>query len=333
MSGSPTIEQAVRVLRSGGLVAFPTETVYGLGADAGQSSAVQRIFRVKRRPTSHPLIVHVSGKERLAELAVEVPDIAWRLANQFWPGPLTLVVRRGPAISLEVTGGQETVALRVPNHPLALELLSAFGAGIVAPSANRFGRISPTCAAHVQRDLGNEVDCVLDGGDCNVGVESTIVDVTRGAPIVLRPGGIGLEALEDVVGKPLRVEDASSVRAPGQPASHYAPRATVQLVSRSELNERLEALYRQGARVGVMTTSEVGLKNAYATVRLSDEPAGFARSLYAGLRELDDRKVDVVLVVPPDERGVGLAVIDRLRRAAAPRQGAADEGADDDELE
>jgi L-threonylcarbamoyladenylate synthase len=206
------IEKAATVLRAGGLVALPTETVYGLGANAENSAAVARIFQVKGRPPSHPLIVHIGGAEHLDDWAEDVPASARLLAERFWPGPLTLVLRRGPRASLEATGGLETVAVRVPDHPVALALLSALGGGIAAPSANRFGSVSPTTANHLRAELGDAVDFVLDGGACQIGVESTIVDATGDTLSVLRPGGVTREDLEAALGRPLEGRRRSRTR-------------------------------------------------------------------------------------------------------------------------
>jgi L-threonylcarbamoyladenylate synthase len=225
MARTSDIEKAAEVLRAGGLVALPTETVYGLGANAEDPSAVARIFQVKGRPPSHPLIVHIGGAEHLDDWVQDVPATARLLAEHFWPGPLTLVLRRGRRVPLEATGGLETVAVRVPDHPVALALLTAFGGGVTAPSANRFGSVSPTTADHVRAELGEAVDFVLDGGPCEVGVESTIVDATGEIPSILRPGGVTREDLEAVLGFPIAVPSTSHVRVPGQHPSHYAPRA------------------------------------------------------------------------------------------------------------
>ncbi len=222
--------EAVRVLRDGGLVAVPTETVYGLGADAANPEAVRRVYAVKGRPLDHPLIVHVASGTALARWATAVPPAADALAAACWPGPLTVVLHRRPDVDPTVAGGRDTIALRVPAHPLTLAVLEAFGGGIAAPSANRFGHVSPTTADHVRADLGDDVDLVLDGGPCTIGVESTIVDLTVEPPSVLRPGGIPLEALAAIVDGPVRGEDTGPRRAPGMLASHYAPRARVELI-------------------------------------------------------------------------------------------------------
>ncbi|MEP7216361.1 MAG: L-threonylcarbamoyladenylate synthase, partial [Anaerolineaceae bacterium] len=226
------IARAVAVLRAGGLIGLPTETVYGLAADAANELAVRRVFAVKGRPASHPVIVHVTGVEALADWAREVPEAALRLAGAFWPGPLTLVLPRTARAGDVVTGGQDTVALRVPSHPLALDVLRAFGGGLAAPSANRFGHVSPTTAQHVRDDLGVEVDFVLDGGPCAIGVESTIVDLATdpAAPVILRTGAVTREDVARVLGGAVRVRDdvaTGGVRAPGMLAAHYAPRAGV----------------------------------------------------------------------------------------------------------
>ncbi|MFE1559988.1 L-threonylcarbamoyladenylate synthase [Streptomyces sp. NPDC058734] len=315
------IAAAAGVLRAGGLVALPTETVYGLGADAENADAVNRIFEVKGRPSSHPLIVHIGGAEQLDDWVEEVSPTARLLAENFWPGPLTLVLRRGRRVPLEATGGLETVAVRVPDHPVALELLAAFGGGVTAPSANRFGSVSPTTADHVTAELGEAVDCVLDGGPCQVGVESTIVDVTGDVPSILRPGGVTREDLEAVLGFPLAVPSTSEVRVPGQHPSHYAPRARVVLVEPGTVVAEAERAQEQGHRVGLLLPRPfdgAGVK-AHAVVEVPGSPAAYARGLYGFLRELDDRGCDLILASLPAEEGLGLAIANRLRRAAGPR--------------
>ena len=295
--------EAVRILRDGGIVALPTETVYGLAANALDEAAVARVFRVKGRPPAHPLIVHLSDVSAVEQWAARVPDAAMRLAEQFWPGPLTLILPKTPMVPLCVTGGQESVGLRVPNHPLALAVLRAFGGGIAAPSANRYGAVSPTTAEHVRRDLGDEVDLILDGGPCVVGVESTIVSLMDAHPIILRPGGVTREAIEDVLGCSVPVTQASATRVPGQVDTHYAPRAVVILLPRTELEAHAAELTTQGHRVRVLSSQDVA-------------PA----ALFASLRRADDERIDVILAAIEHETGMGLAIADRLRKAAAPRQ-------------
>ena len=315
------IEQAAEVLRAGGLVALPTETVYGLGADAENPAAVARVYLAKGRPPTHPLIVHLAGAEQLDGWADGVPDAARLLAERFWPGPLTLVLRRGSRVPLEATGGLETVALRVPNHPVALELLKAFGGGVAAPSANRFGSVSPTTAEHVRAELGDAVDFVLDGGPCEVGVESTIVDATGGTLSILRPGGVTRESLEAALGSPLAVPEASPVRVPGQHPSHYAPRARVVLVEPDEVVAEAERAQDQGHQVGVFLPpafADAPVK-AHAVVQVPDSEATYAHHLYNYLRQLDEQGCDLIIASLPTESGLGLAIANRLRRAAGPR--------------
>ncbi|MER5508847.1 L-threonylcarbamoyladenylate synthase [Streptomyces sp. NPDC002766] len=315
------IDKAAGVLRAGGLVGLPTETVYGLGANAEDPAAVSRIFQVKGRPPSHPLIVHIGGAEQLDDWAKEVPETARLLAEHFWPGPLTLVLRRGPRVPLEATGGLETVAVRVPAHPVALALLSAFGGGVTAPSANRFGSVSPTTADDVRAELGDAVDCVLDGGRCEVGVESTIVDATGELPGILRPGGVTREDLEAVLGYPLAVPTSSDIRVPGQHPSHYAPRARVVLVEPEDVVAEAERAQAMGHQVGVFLPSSFadGSLKAHAVVPVPDSMSDYAQGLFGFLRELDRQGCDLIVASLPVEEGLGLAIANRLRRAAGPR--------------
>ncbi|HZX01921.1 L-threonylcarbamoyladenylate synthase [Kribbella sp.] len=315
--GTTEIEKAVEVLRAGGLVAIPTETVYGLAADAEDPQAVGRIFKTKGRPPSHPLIVHIGSAAQLDDWADDVPDTARLLAERFWPGPLTLVLRRGRRVPLEATGGLETVAIRVPDHPVALELLTAFGGAVAAPSANRFGSVSPTTAEHVRLELGDDVDFVLDGGPCGVGVESTIVDVTGPSPTVLRPGGVTREDLEAALGRSLAVPSTSTVRVPGQHPSHYAPRARVVLVDPDQL--AAEVARHADQKVGVLLPPGHAPIKAYAVVTIPDSLADYARGLFGYLRDLDQQGCDLILATLPPEEGLGLAIANRLRRAAGPR--------------
>ncbi|MFE5724201.1 L-threonylcarbamoyladenylate synthase [Streptomyces erythrochromogenes] len=315
------IETAAGVLRDGGLVALPTETVYGLAANAEDPAAISRIFQVKGRPPSHPLIVHLAGAEQLDDWVQDVPRAARVLAEHFWPGPLTLVLRRGPRVPLEATGGLETVAVRVPDHPVALALLTAFGGGVTAPSANRFGSVSPTSANDVRAELGDAVDFILDGGSCQVGVESTIVDAAAETPTILRPGGVMREGLETVLGHPLALPSTSQVRVPGQHPSHYAPHARVILVEPQEVITEAESASSLGHRVGVFVPAafaDLPVK-AHAVVAVPASPAAYAQRLYGFLRELDQQGCDLIIASVPTEQGLGLAIANRLRRAAGPR--------------
>ena len=315
------IHAAVDVLRRGGLVAFPTETVYGLGADAANAEALARLYHVKGRPADHPVIVHVAAVAALDDVATAVSEEARRLAEAFWPGPLTLVVRRRPGrVADAATGGRPTVGVRVPDHPMALALLDAFGGAIAAPSANRFGRVSPTTAAHVRADLGVDVDIVLDGGPSHVGVESTIVDVSGAEPLILRVGGIAEADLARVAGRAIARLDTGDVAAPGTRPSHYAPEVDVELVTLDDAHERATARLARGSSVGLLALAPP--PEVPADVRVLASPRDvdeFARVLYARLREADAAGLEILLVVPPVDEGLGTAVRDRLRRAAAGR--------------
>ena len=318
------IGRAAAILRAGGLVAFPTETVYGLGADATNPAAVARIFAAKGRPQDHPLIVHLGSAELLPLWAAEIPSGVHKLAHAFWPGPLTLVLKRAAGVPDCVTGGQNTVGLRIPGHPVALELLNAFAgeaggrrySGVAAPSANKFGRISPTAADHVRAELGDAVDCVLDGGECEVGIESTIVDLSRGRAVLLRPGQITAAQIATALGAEVEAPDTAAPRAPGALQSHYAPSTPLQVVAASELPARLTAL--RGQKVAVLARSEApeGLKDVY----WQEAPravAGYAHELYASLRRLDALGCAVILVEAPPPVPGWTGVSDRLRRASA----------------
>ncbi len=321
MSSAEGVAAAVQVLREGGLVALPTETVYGLAADASNELAVRRIFAAKGRPASHPLIVHLAGEQALPLYAAEVPERARKLASAFWPGPLTLVLKKSARVSDAVTGGQDTVALRVPAHPLARAVLAQFGGGLAAPSANKFGHVSPTTAEHVRADLGEEVDLILDGGPCEVGVESTIVDLSGPLPALLRSGGVPAEDVERVLGERLSAP-LSPVRAPGMLASHYAPRAGLLLVEANAVVAEVARQVEAGLEVAVMAPGSPTLPSGKGSrlFRLPEDPAGFARALYATLREIDAAGFDVIVAAPPEGAGLGVAVRDRLRRASAPRR-------------
>jgi len=316
----PEIERAVALLRAGDLVAFPTETVYGLGADAANAAAVAKIFAAKGRPADHPLIVHLPDASHLSRWAREIPADAEQLAAAFWPGPLTLILKRQANVPDAVTGGQDTVGLRVPNHPLVLELLAAFDGGIAAPSANRFGRISPTTADHVREELGGRVPLVLDGGACPVGIESTILDLSRGTPVLLRPGAIGAADIARVLG---RAPETAAPQAETPPVSgsleaHYAPRTPLQLVSSDGLLFALRNALVAGEKVAVLAPTAQAISHDLVTWKQSPaEPAGFAHDLYASLRELDALGCVRLLVQQPPAGEAWLAVNDRLRRAAA----------------
>ncbi len=314
------IETAVTALRDGELVAFPTETVYGLGANAADPVAVKKIFDLKGRPSSHPVIVHIDDAKYLHRWAGEVTPSARKLAEAFWPGPLTLVLPRAPNVHDVVTGGQDTGALRIPSHPMAQQLLTAFGGGIAAPSANRYGRLSPTRAEHVRDEFGNAVRVVLDGGESQLGLESTIVSCASGESgrvHLLRSGGITLSQLRRVVGEVQVGADRSSPRVPGSTHTHYAPITPMQIVSSGELDGLAEALSEGGQRVAVLAQRLPLRTHQYVTwINAGKRADTYAHDLYANLRTLD--KVGCVRILvqepPGDERWE--AVRDRLGRAA-----------------
>ena len=309
----PEIRKAAEILRAGGLVAFPTETVYGLGADASNAGAVARLYATKRRPADHPVIVHFGSGESAFAWAREIPRAARQLAERFWPGPLTLILKRSALAKDFVTGGQDTVGLRVPSHPVARGLLEMFQGGIAAPSANRFGLVSPTTAAHVREDLGDDVDLVLEGGPSEVGIESTIVDLSTGSALLLRPGAISREDLEQL----LNVKQAglSSPRHSGGLERHYAPRTPARLVSTHDLDKEIEKLSQ---RVAVLAFSRPDERVDY-WLRMPRNPEGYARRLYAALRELDTAGCETILVEAPPDAPEWAAVRDRLQKACAAR--------------
>jgi L-threonylcarbamoyladenylate synthase len=315
---SAAIAQAAAILRRGGLVAFPTETVYGLGANALDAEAVARIFAAKARPTFDPLIVHLADRSWLDRAVRELPESVAVLAARFWPGPLTLVLPKARIVPDLVTAGLDTVGVRVPDHPAARALIETADRPIAAPSANLFGYVSPTTAAHVVEQLGDQVDAVLDGGPCRVGVESTIVSFASGGPVVLRPGGVTREELEEVLGRPVglareRAPHDEPLVAPGQLERHYATRTPLRLLS-----GRAEAPVR-GSRVGLLAFAD-GPAQGFAAVEVlapDGRPATAAANLFAALRRLDARGLDLLVAEPCSEEGIGSAIMDRLRRCAA----------------
>lgn len=314
------IAYAANILKNGGLVAFPTETVYGLGADALNVTAVKRIFTAKGRPADHPLIVHIAKAQQLTDWADVVPDAAYQLAEHFWPGPLTLVLAKQAKVSFALTGGQQTVALRMPQHPVALALLMQFGGGIAAPSANRFCRISPTHALHVQEELGDSIDLILDGGACQVGLESTIVDVSGAQPRLLRPGKISALDIEAVLQKPLLLptdlQTLKEVRVPGMHAIHYAPLTPAKIYTGIELCLAITSLQAQRLKVGALHYTPLStLLQPDHAILLPNNASDYARGLYAALRELDKQQLDIILIEKPSQTVEWQAVNDRLQKA------------------
>jgi L-threonylcarbamoyladenylate synthase len=312
----PTLmKRAVKALNDGKLIAFPTETVYGLGADATNPDAMSLLYSTKGRPESHPVIVHIHDVNQLSSWARDVPECAYRLAEAFWPGPITLILKKADNVLDQVTGFHPTVGLRIPAHPVALELLRAFGGGVAAPSANRFGRLSPTRAEDVIRDLGADCELVLDGGQSTVGIESTIVDLTESKPRILRPGMLSQSEIEGVLNT--AVESGGNLPgkrtpAPGNLASHYAPQTPVRLVSSSRLYDTFESSDKKACVLhyspGLSDSSDYWLK-------ASEDPFEYARSLYINLRILDEYKCGVVLVESPPVTDIWRGVRDRLLKA------------------
>jgi L-threonylcarbamoyladenylate synthase len=316
------VRRAVEVLERGGLIGLPTETVYGLAADASNPAAVPRIFAAKGRPADHPVIVHVAEAFDMPGWAIDIPDSARRLAAAFWPGPMTLILKRAAHVLDAVTGGQDTVGLRVPSHPVARAVLAAFAAGrggrpagVAAPSANKFGRVSPTTAAHVRSEFGDAVDLVLEGGQSDVGIESTIVDCTSEAVRILRPGRITAEQVSAVLGSPV-AEHRAKAQAPrvsGSLDAHYAPATRTQLVAARELAKAIAD--EAGRRVALLSFADAPAA-VRAHIRAGSAPHAYAHGLYAALRELDAAGCDLILVEAPPVGGEWDGINDRLRRAA-----------------
>lgn len=326
------LADAAAIIRAGGLVAFPTETVYGLGADATNPDAIARIYAAKNRPASDPIIVHIGTLDQLTEVAVDIPDLALTLARTFWAGALTLVLRRHPNIPASVSAGRDTVAVRMPSHPVAQGLIAASDRPIAAPSANTFSRPSATTAAHVLQDLNGRIDLILDGGAAPIGLESTVLDLTDADPVVLRPGGVTLEQLRTLIpglqarSKYLALDE--NAPAPGQLIKHYSPRAPVRLFDGergaviahmvSEARERAA----QGERVGILTTEgeRIAFEGMPADlISLGNEIDGMGANLFAALRDFDQRGVTIILVRLFEGDGLGAAIRDRLVRAAEGR--------------
>lgn len=316
------ITQAVEILRAGGLVAMPTETVYGLGADASNEAAIRKIFAAKERPYDHPLIVHIAHLEQLSDWARDIPRAAIKLAQAFWPGPLTMILKKQPHVLDVVTGGQDTVGLRMPKHEVAQALLNAFGSGVAAPSANKFTHISPTTAAAVQEELGGRVDMILDGGACEVGLESTIIDLSQPQPVVLRPGMLSAAAIEAVLGAPVlmrRQDKPAEIRAPGMHHLHYAPVTQTILMDTQALELHLQSLTADDLPVAVVLHSEIALPLCHGVhvERLSANPQVYAHDIYHTLRTLDQKQFKRILIERVPDASAWDAIRDRLNKASA----------------
>ncbi|RLA05778.1 MAG: threonylcarbamoyl-AMP synthase [Gammaproteobacteria bacterium] len=313
---SHQIDHAVALLRAGELIGLPTETVYGLAADANNALAVKQIFLLKGRPADHPVIVHIADSDSLSDWAQIDTDQVWRLAEAFWPGPMTLVLPKQPEVDAGITAGQQTVAVRVPSHPVAQQVLHQFGGGVAAPSANRFGRISPTRAEHVRDEFGESIKLVLDGGGCEIGLESTILSLIEG-PELLRPGSISKQQLETVLEEPVSFSNRLSQRAPGLLDRHYAPRTPAWLIAADDIAAQLVASDVTQKRVGLVQFSEIDFECTMVE-RLACAPAGYSQQLYAALRRLDSAGLDLIIVERPPVTPAWLAVNDRLSRATRP---------------
>jgi L-threonylcarbamoyladenylate synthase len=307
------VRRAAEILRAGRLVAFPTETVYGLGADASNPAAIALLYAVKRRPMEHPVIVHFAHAEPAFAWTREVPETARKLAARFWPGPLTLVLKRSALARDFITRGVDTIGVRVPSHPVGRAMLDAFGAGVAGPSANRFGHVSPTTAAHVRADLGRDVELVLEGGSSEVGIESTILDLSRDRPVLLRPGHVSRETLEQFLGEAVPDGDAQAPRHPGGLERHYAPQTPVRLVPAHALDAEIAKL---GAHAAVLAFSRPDERVDY-WLRMPRDAEGYARRLYAALRELDGAGCEAILIESPPQAPAWQAVRDRLQRATS----------------
>ena len=309
---NPEVRRAAEILRAGGLVAFPTETVYGLGADASSAAAVARLYAAKGRPADHPVIVHCATTEGAFSFAREIPPEARKLAERFWPGPLTLVLKRSAKAKDFVTGDQDSVGLRVPSHPVAQELLRAFGGGVAAPSANEFGSVSATTAQHVRADLADKVDLVLDGGPSEVGIESTIVGLTTSDPVLLRPGRISGDEIAMLLRAEVKSADLLSPRHSGGLERHYAPKTPVRLTAPHELDGEIA---KRGDTVAVLAFSRPD-ERVDTWIRMPRDPQAYAQRLYAALRELDGAGCTSILIESPPDTAEWDAIRDRLSRAA-----------------
>lgn len=319
MATEESIKAAARLLEEGKLVAFPTETVYGLGADAENPQAVAAIYDAKGRPSNHPVIVHLAPEADLAYWAADIPEHAKKLIAAFWPGPLTLILKRAAHIPAAVSGGQDSIGVRCPSHPVAQALLREFKGGrggVAAPSANKFGHVSPTTAQHVRDEFHDELACILDGGPSEVGIESTIIDLSRGSVVLLRPGGIGAERIEAVLGIKPAAPDAAAPRVSGALASHYAPATPVVVVPMDKLEVAVWQLCAAGKRVVSIQREWEGLAGVLATRMMPAAPGGYAHDLYAALRAMDHAGGDVIVVEAPPMSQDWDGVNDRLRRAA-----------------
>lgn len=317
-SDAAAYKHAVSLLKAGELVAFPTETVYGLGADANNLMAVAKIFAAKQRPANHPVIIHIANIAALSHWVSEIPEVVYQLADKFWPGALTLILPAADHVAPIITGGQKTIGIRMPGHPVARKLLTLFDGALAAPSANRFGRISPTSADHVVEELSDTVDLVLDGGQCVLGLESTIIDLTSDKPRILRPGPISIDQISEVLGETLSTNQNNAPRVSGSLPVHYAPQTPMKIITADEIEEKLQQLLEQYNNIVVMSRKPYTSYFPHVTWQVMPEnPQNYGQQLYAQLRNLDHLAFDLILVEELPHDNDWFAVRDRLNRAAA----------------
>lgn len=318
------VSLASQYLTNGDLVAFPTETVYGLGADASNQAAIQKVFTAKGRPQTHPLIVHIASQQQLSDWAINIPASAYVLANAFWPGPLTMLLTKHPQVSPLVTGGQDTIALRAPNHSLTLNLLREFGSGIVGPSANIYGHISPTTAEHVAADLGDAVAAILDGGPCSVGIESTIVHLDGDAVRIMRQGNITVDQLSTALGFPVSINKSENheIKVSGSHLAHYAPHTPLHILSIEQINSLINKFTTQNKTLAIISFEQApkDLPTDMYWLQVNADPDQFAHDLYAMLRDLDQKQFAAILIEQPPQTMEWGAINDRLTRASAKYQ-------------
>lgn len=316
------IKKAAFIIKSGGTVAFPTETVYGLGADASNHKAVERIYEIKGRPKGHPLIVHIANFDQVKEWACDIPPFAKTLADAFWPGPLTLILKKNPIVSSSAAGGQQTIGLRIPNNPIALQLLREFNGGIAAPSANRFGKISPTTAEHVQQDLGSRIDMIIDGGRCKQGIESTIIDLSCSQPRLLRPGAIPSDAINnllktfDTVLSTESHTNKNTPQVPGILAAHYAPQAALFFIDSSALIDTIKNNHSKKYKIIVLAQCKQDINRDNVTwISMPISASDYAHELYAQLHFADALNPNIIIVEKPPIENDWIAIHDRLTKA------------------
>lgn len=317
---SQDIAQAVALLQRGELVAIPTETVYGLAADASNEQAISKVFTAKQRPLTHPLIVHLANSQQMADWAVNIPELAWQLAEEFWPGPLTLILNKSAMAPAIVTGGQDTIALRIPGHPVALDILQAFGGALAAPSANQYGRISPTSASHVVTQFGNEIAAVVDGGLCPIGIESSIVDLSSGQARILRPGLLDKELTKFGIAAYGQSSDSNEPRVSGSDIRHYAPSKPASLCPPQELKQRIEQQPADRIQVWSLTPNRFDLEHVDWVVMPVD-PAFYARELYLRLHDFEQSENDMLIIEQPPVTVLWQGINNRLQRATSSARG------------